>query len=112
MIPEQTIIIPKTECRITGDFRVDRLVEYVRKHDFPKWNEQPIQFANEKNYALCSELSGEMSSTIDAVEMGLYDDEKQLVQNKHFDRFDGGWFIRQGKTWNVYVDGHYYFFDF
>ena len=110
MFPESTIIIPKTEHPITGDYRADRLIEYVRKNGYPKWDTQPIQFANDKNYALCSELDvNEFDSLMTAVEKGLYDDGRL---NEHLERFEGGWIMRNGMTWNVYVDGHLYFFDF
>lgn len=102
---KQTILIPKTEHQITGDYRADRLIEYVRKNGYPKWDTQPIQFANDKTYALCSELDvDEFDSLMTAVEEGLYD-------NENLERFEGGWVKRNGFTWDVYVDEHLYFFD-
>lgn len=115
VMKNDVIIIPKTERRITGDYRADRLIEYVRNNGYPKWCTQKIMFENDKNYALCSKLGeSHVNALLTGEQMGLYDEgSKYMSSCQKFTRFEGGWVLNdENLQWDVYVDGHLYFFDF
>lgn len=105
-----TIELPKTERRITGKIWVDRLIEYVKKHDFPKFHTQTLVTPGEKEYALCSQLYyDEDDPIIVCMKKGIIEPDEELQ------KFEGGIVISNENSYDtthyILVNDHFYYLE-
>lgn len=112
----KTFVIPKSTNNITNNYFVNAFVEYVRANNYPEMNTDKLEFfGTTVGYALCSTLDPNNSPVCDCVEMGYYEDEHKsdfLDRDESFHRFEGGWVLQAARQFHVFVDEHFYFFDF
>ena len=96
------------ECpNVCNNFFVNAFVNYVRTNNYPHMETEVLRFKGVKDYALCSELNvNQFAEFIWSMKEGLANGEKDVFA------FEGGMYDLSGEEFNIYVDGHLYFFDF
>lgn len=101
------IVIPRALQSVCSNYIVDCFVEYVRKHDYPTFNETTLLFEERGDTALCTELDiEEHIFTAQSMEMGCTEGTEFI------ERFDGGVYLVEGDCFYILFDDHMYYFDF